>query len=83
MEEADGNSLHDRIARLSPAELRELAATLTDDALGQLILAAIRQFKRRLAREGRYGGKGQKSGLGRVAQQLVAELGEQGGDDDF
>ena len=83
VEEPDDCSLHDRIARLSPAELRELTATLTDDALGQLTVATIRQLKRRLMRAHRHGGKGQRSSLDRAAQQLVAEFSGQGDEDDF
>ena len=70
-------------SRLSPAELDELAAVLSDDALAHLTLAAIRQLRRRLARSGgRSGGsrgKGRASALERIARQLAAELGGQAG----
>ena len=68
--------------RLSPAELDEFAEALTDTALGQLVLAAVRQMRRRLARAGGRSGKAQSSVLGRVAQKLAAELGGRHGDED-
>lgn len=68
--------------RLSPAELDEFAEALTDAALGQLVLAAVRQMRRRLARAGGRSGKAQSSVLGRVAQKLAAELGGRHGDED-
>ncbi|MBV9749417.1 MAG: hypothetical protein JO157_11440 [Acetobacteraceae bacterium] len=77
----DGDSLDALAARLSPAEIDELAAALPDDALAHLILAAVRQLRRRLARSGRRGGGGRASALERAARQLVTELGEQAGDD--
>lgn len=66
-------------ARLSPAELEELAALLSDDALARLVVAAVRQLRRRLARGA--GRRGQRSspGLERAARQLAAELGGEGG----
>ena len=64
--------------RLSPAELKELAAALTDDALAHLVIAAVRQLRRRLTR----GGGVRNPALERAARQLFAELGEQGSDDD-
>lgn len=71
-------------ARVSPAELDELAAALPDDALAHFVLAAVRQLRRRLARAGGRsgGGKGHGSVLERTARQLAAELGGAGGSDD-
>jgi len=68
-------------ARLSPAELDELAAALSDEALASLVLAAARQLRRRLVRGGR---KGQRSSaaLERAARQFAAELGGEGSIDD-
>ena len=68
--------------RLSLAELDEFAEALTDEALGQLVLAAVRQMRRRLARMGGRPGKNHSSALGRVAQKLAAELGGRHGDED-
>ncbi len=61
-------------ARLSPTELDEFAAALSDEALASLVLAAARQLRRRLVRGG--GRKGQRSSaaLERAARQLAAEL---------
>ena len=79
-EEADG--ITGLGARLSPAELEELAAVLSDEALACLVLAAARQLRRRLVRGG--GRKGQRlsPALERAARQLAAELGGDGGTDD-
>ncbi len=44
--EADIDAL---AARLSPAELDQLAAALPDESLARLVLATIRQLRRRLA----------------------------------
>ena len=68
--------------RLSPAELDEFAEALTDEALGHLVLAAVRQMRRRLARMSGRPGKNHSSALGRVAQKLAAELGGRHGDED-
>ena len=78
------DSLDTLAARLSPAELNELAANLPDHALAHLVIVTVRQLRRRLTRTGRHTGKpGPSSPLERAARQLVAELGEQGSDDDF
>ena len=74
-------------ARLSRSELNALVASLPDEALGHLVLAAVRQLRRRLARAGRVslrgrGDAGRTSVLERSAQQLIAELSEGGHDDD-
>ena len=69
---------------LSPAELNEFVAALPDSALGHLVIVTVRQLRRRLARNNRVGGKHRGSiPLERAARQLIAELGEQGGDDDI
>jgi hypothetical protein len=82
-DEPDERSISRQIDRLSRVELRELVAVLADDTIAELTLITIRQLRRRLARQTRHAGKGRKSSLERAAQQLIAELGEQGGDDDF
>ena len=64
--------------RLSRAEWNELVAGLPDDALAQLVIATVRQLRRRLARSG----KGRASTLERSAQQLIAELSGQRENDD-
>ena len=64
-------------ARLSPAELKEFIAALSDDALACLVIATARQLRRRLVRSGGSGGKGRASALERAARQLIAELGGQ------
>ena len=66
--------------RLSPAELDELAAVLSDDGLARLVVAAVRQLRRRLARGGR-AGRRPSPALDRAARQLAAELGAEGGDE--
>lgn len=71
-----------QVARLSPAELRNLVAMLPDDVLAQLTLATVLQLKRRLARDSRRESKGRASVLDRAAQQLIAELSGQGEHDD-
>lgn len=68
-------------ARLSPADLDELAAALPDDALAHLVLVAVRQLRRRLARASGRGGKGRGSALERAARQVAAELGGTDGSD--
>ena len=68
---------------LGSAELDALAAALPDEALAHLVLAALRQLRRRLARAGgaRPGkGKGVVSPLERAARQVAAELGGAGDD---
>jgi hypothetical protein len=71
-------------ARLSPAELSELVAILPDHALAHLVIVTVRQLKRRLARSNRHADRHRTSSpLERAARQLIAELGEQGADDDI
>ena len=69
-------------ARLSRTEWNELVAALPDDALAHLVIATVRQLRRRLARSHGRGGKGRASALERSAQQLIAELSGQGENDD-
>jgi len=76
------DSIEALAARLSPAELNELAAALTDDVLAHLVIATVRQLRRRLARSGSRGGNGRTPALERSARQLIAELSGQGEDDD-
>jgi hypothetical protein len=71
-------------ARLSLAELNELVTALPDPALAHLLIATVRQLRRRLARQKWQAAKGGTvSPLERAARELTAELGEYGGDDDF
>lgn len=71
-------------ARMSPAEVRNLVATLPDAVLAQLTLATVRQLRRRLERNSRRGGdKRSNTVLDRAAQQLIAELGGQNDEYDF
>ena len=81
--EPDHDPLPGHLARLSAPELRALVEILPDEALANLVLATIRQLKRRLAKTSRNGQKGRISALDRAAQQLMAELGGQGDEDDF
>jgi len=76
------DSIEALAARLSPAELNELAAALPDDALAHLVIATVRQLRRRLARSGSRGGNGRTPALERSARQLIAELSGEGEDDD-
>ncbi len=69
-------------ARLSLAELDELAAVLSDEALARLVLVAARQMRRRLARCGKRAGSRSSPVLERAARQLAAELGGEGAGDD-
>ena len=69
-------------ARLSRTEWNELVATLPDDALAHLVIATVRQLRRRLARSRGRSGKGHASVLERSARQLIDELGGQGESDD-
>ncbi len=69
-------------APLSLAELDELTIGLTDEALAHLVLTAVRQMRRRLARGGGRPGKNHQSILGRAAQRLASELGNTHGDED-
>jgi hypothetical protein len=69
-------------ARLSRTEWNELAAGLPDDVLAHLVIATVRQLRRRLARGRGRSGKGRIPVLERSAQQLIAELGGQGENDD-
>ncbi|HJS87464.1 MAG TPA: hypothetical protein VJ779_18580 [Acetobacteraceae bacterium] len=71
-------------ARLSAAELNEFAAALPDDSLAHLMLAGVRQLRRRLARAAGRGSRSSRKGtsvLERAARQLAAELGGFGGGD--
>lgn len=81
--EPEHDRLPGQLARLSAPELRALVETLPDEALASMILATIRQLKRRLAKNSRNGQKGRASALDRAAQQLMVELGGQGYQDDF
>jgi len=65
------NSINVLAARLSPTEWNELVATLPDDALAHLVIATVRQLRRRLARSRGQSGKGRASALERSAQQLI------------
>ena len=69
-------------ARLSHTEWNGLVAGLPDDVLAHLVVATVRQLRRRLARSRGRSGKGRTSALERSAQQLIAELGGQGEDGD-
>ena len=69
-------------ARLSRAEWNELVAGLPDDALAHLVIATVRQLRRRLARSQGRNSKGHASVLERSARQLIDELGGQGESDD-
>jgi len=69
-------------ARLSRTEWNELVATLPDDALAHLVIATVRQLRRRLARSRGRSGNGRASALERSAQQLIVELGGRGENDD-
>ena len=70
-------------ARLSRIEWNGLVAGLPDDALAHLVIATVRQLRRRLARSRGRDGKGRVSTLERSAQQIIVELSGQGenGDD--
>jgi len=76
------DSIEALAARLSPTELNELAAALPDDVLAHLVIATVRQLRRRLARSGSRSGNGRTPALERSARQLIAELSGQGEDDD-
>lgn len=52
------------------------------DALACLVIATVRQLRRRLVRSGGRGGKVCNSVLERAARQLIAELGGQDEGDD-
>jgi len=69
-------------ARLSRTEWNELVGALPDDALAHLVVATVRQLRRRLARSHGRSGKGRASALERSAQQLIAELSGQEESDD-
>lgn len=81
--EPEYDRLPGQLARLSAPELRGLVETLPDEALANLVLATIRQLKRRLVKSSRNGQKGGASALDRAAQQLVIELGGQSYEDDY
>lgn len=72
------NSIDMLAARLSRTEWNELVAGLPDDVLAHLVIATVRQLRRRLVRSRGHNGKGSISALERSAQQLIAELGGQG-----
>ena len=73
--DAPQDSIATLAGRLSPAELDELAAVLSDDGLARLVIAAVRQLRRRLARGGGRAGRQPSPALDRAARQLAAELG--------
>ncbi len=79
--QAPGDDTASLAGRLSPAELDELAAALSDDALARLVVAAVRQLRRRLARGGGRAARRPSPALDRAARQVAAELGTEGGDD--
>lgn len=81
--EPEPDRLPGQLARLSAPELRALVETLPDEALANLVLATIRQLKRRLVKSSRNGQQGRASALDRAAQQLVVELGGQSYEDDY
>ena len=65
-------------ARLTPSELEELAASVSDDGLARLMLASLRQLRRRIGRPDRgRDGKAPASALERAGRQLAAELGRE------
>ena len=70
------DSLDTRAARLSQAELTELAAGLPDNALAHLVIVAVRELRHRHA------GKRRSSALERAAGQFAAELGGEGRNED-
>jgi hypothetical protein len=76
------DSLDVKVARLSQAELNDLAAALPDPALAHLVIIAVREIRRRLGRISRHAGKRRSSVLERATQQLIAELGGQRGSED-
>jgi hypothetical protein len=76
------DSLDVQVARLSQAELNDFAAALPDPALAHLVIVAVREIRRRLGRISRHTGKRRSSVLERATQELVAELGGQGGSED-
>jgi len=78
---APGDDTASLAMRLSPAELDGLAAALSDDALARLVVAAVRQLRRRLARGGGHTARRPSPALDRAARQVAAELGAEGGDD--
>ena len=68
-------------ASLSPAELGKLVALLPDDDLARLVIAAIRQLRRRLTCGRGVAGKGRTSALSRAVQEVAAELNGEGDDE--
>lgn len=78
---APGDDTASLATRLSPAELDELAAALSDDALARLVVAAVRQLRRRLARGGGRAARRPSPALDRAARQVAAELGAESSDD--
>ena len=79
--QAPGEDAASLATRLSPAELDELAAALSDDALAHLVVATVRQLRRRLARGGGRAARQPSPALDRAARQIAAELGADSGDD--
>ena len=79
--QAPGDDADSLAKRLSPAELDELVAALSDDALARLVVAAVRQLRRRLARGGGRAARRPSPALDRAARQIAAELGAESGDD--
>lgn len=78
IKEASFDSIDVLAARLSHTEWNELVAGLPDEDLAHLVVATVRQLRRRLARSRGRSGKGRTSALERSAHQLIAELGGQG-----
>jgi hypothetical protein len=77
------SSLDALAARLSPADLEGLAAIVSDESLARLVLAAVRQLRRRLARAGGRGrSKRPAPALARAARQVAIELQETSGGDE-
>lgn len=78
IKEASFDGIDVLAARLSHTEWNELVARLPDEDLAHLVVATVRQLRRRLARSRGRSGKGRTSALERSAHQLIAELGGQG-----
>ena len=78
IKETSSDNIDVLAARLSRTEWNELVAGLPDDDLAHLVIATVRQLRRRLACSRGRSGKGRTSALERSAHQLIAELGGQG-----